>query len=166
MDMLNVWHGRISAAANFLGAILIVLVMLLIVADVGGRAFLGVPLFGVPEIVKMAVVAIAWLQMAYTLRIGAHLRTTIIIERMPPAVARASDLVASLMGALMFGLIVYSAWPQMAEAWRIGEFEGDYPVRVPTAPVHTILILGAVLTAIQFLLAFAECAGLTRKERG
>ena len=164
MTLVGRWVGRVSAAANFLGAVFIVLIMLLIVADVTGRAFFGAPLFGVPEIVKMAVVAIAWLQMAYTLRIGSHLRTTILVERMPPAMQRVSNAAAALLGALMFALIIYSAWDNMAEAWAIGEFEGDYPMRVPTAPVHTILIIGAALTAVQFLLTLFEPLGTQRSE--
>jgi|GEM_PF-3269103 len=76
-------HASACALLNLLGAITLVLIVFLICVDVIGRAFFGSPLFGVPEIVKMSVVAIAWFQMAHTLRIGAHLRTTVLIDRLP-----------------------------------------------------------------------------------
>jgi TRAP-type C4-dicarboxylate transport system permease small subunit len=94
--------------------------------------------------------------MAHTLRIGAHLRSTILVERMPPAARRAVEIVSCLMGALMFALIVYSGWDNMIESWRIGEFEGEEPVRVPTAPIRSLVLIGAALTSIQFLIMLAD----------
>ena len=153
--LVKLLHG-LMATLNVIGAIWVLLIMLLISVDVCGRAFFNAPLFGVPEIVKISVVGLVWCQMAHTLKIGAHLRSTILVDRMPPAARRAMEIIACLMGALMFALIVYSGWDTMAEAWRIGEFEGEEPVRVPTAPVRTLVLIGAALTAIQFLIMLAD----------
>jgi hypothetical protein len=38
----------------------------------------------------------------------------------------------------------------------MGEFEGELPVRVPTYPLRSIVLLGAGLTALQFALMAAE----------
>lgn len=144
------------SALNLVGAIWVMLIMLLITADVCGRAFFNAPLVGVPEIVKVSVVGIVWCMMAHTLRIGAHLKSTILLDRMSPVVKRAVELFGCLLGVVMFSLIVYSGWDQMIDAWRIGEFEGEMPVRVPTYPVRSLVILGAALTAIQFLVMVIE----------
>lgn len=152
---LRLFHWLLSAL-NLLGAIWVVLIMLLITADVGGRAFFNAPLAGVPEIVKISVVGLVWCMMAHTLKIDAHLRSTILLDRMSPGGRRSVEFVACLLGAVMFGLIVYSGWDQMIEAWRIGEFEGEEPVRVPTYPVRSLVVLGAALTALQFLVMLAE----------
>lgn len=165
MESMLKWHAGLAGLLNFLGAITIALMALLICADVVGRAFFGLPIFGVPEIVKISVVAIAWLQMAHTLRIGAHLRTTVLVDRMSGRARRIATIIATLLGMAMFALIVYAGWHNMVEAWRIGEFEGDHPVRVPTAPVHTIVLLGAALTAIQFAVLLAEAIGVKDPER-
>lgn len=144
------------AALNLAGAVWVVLIMLLITADVGGRALFNAPLAGVPEIVKISVVALVWCMMPHTLKIGAHLRSTILLDRMPPAGRRLVEVLACLLGAAMFGLIAYSGWDHMIEAWRIGEFEGEDPVRVPTYPVRSLVVIGAALTAMQFLVMLAE----------
>lgn len=141
---------------NMLGAVWVVLIMLLITVDVIGRAFFNSPLFGVPEIVKISVVGLVWCMMAHTLMIGAHLRSTILLDRMSPSVKRWIEIVSCLMGVVMFALIVYSGWDQMIEAWRVGEFEGEEPVRVPTAPVRSLVLIGAALTSIQFLVMLIE----------
>lgn len=155
--LVRLLHGLMSLL-NMLGAIWVILIMLLITVDVTGRAFFDSPLFGVPEIVKISVVGLVWCQMAHTLKIGAHLRSTILLDRMPPAVQRVIEILACLLGAIMFGLIVYSGWDNTIESWRIGEFEGEEPVRVPTAPVRTLVLIGAALTATQFLIMLVDVA--------
>lgn len=156
-SLVRLLHG-LMALLNMLGAVWVILIMLLITVDVTGRAFFDSPLFGVPEIVKISVVGLVWCQMAHTLKIGAHLRSTILLDRMPPAVQRVIEVLACLLGAIMFGLIVYSGWDNTIESWRIGEFEGEEPVRVPTAPVRTLVLIGAALTAIQFLVMLVDVA--------
>lgn len=153
--LVKLLHG-LMASLNILGAVWVLLIMLLITVDVVGRAFFNSPLFGVPEIVKISVVGLVWCQMAHTLKIGAHLRSTILVDRMPPAARRTIEILSCILGAIMFGLIVYSGWDTTAEAWRIGEFEGEEPVRVPTAPVRTLVLIGAALTAVQFVIMLAE----------
>jgi len=146
----------LMASLNVIGAIWVFLIMLLITVDVVGRAFFNSPLFGVPEIVKISVVGLVWCQMAHTLRIGAHLRSTILLDRMPPAAQRSIEILSCVLGAVMFALIVYSGWDNTIDAWRIGEFEGEEPVRVPTAPIRTLVLIGAALTALQFLVMLVD----------
>ncbi len=143
---------RVMAVLNVAGSVWVVLLMLLVSADVVGRAAFNAPLFGVPEIVKVSVVGLVWCQIPHTLRIGAHLRSTVLLDRMPAPARRAVEILSCLLGAVTFGLIVYSGWDNTIEAWRIGEFEGEEPVRVPTYPIRTLVLLGAALTAIQFAL--------------
>ncbi|OGA80055.1 MAG: hypothetical protein A3G81_33710 [Betaproteobacteria bacterium RIFCSPLOWO2_12_FULL_65_14] len=140
------------AALNVVGSIWVVLLMVLVSADVVGRAAFNAPLFGVPEIVKVSVVGLVWCQIPHTLRIGAHLRSTVLLQRMPAPARRGVEILSYLLGAVTFALIVYSGWDNTVEAWRIGEFEGEEPVRVPTYPIRTLVLLGAALTAIQFTL--------------
>jgi len=155
--LVKLLHG-LMASLNILGAVWVLVIMALITVDVVGRAFFNSPLFGVPEIVKISVVGLVWCQMAHTLKIGAHLRSTILVDRMPPAARRTIEIISCILGALMFALIVYSGWDAMTEAWRIGEFEGEEPVRVPTAPIRTLVLIGAALTAIQFVIMLVDLA--------
>lgn len=146
----------VMTALNVIGSIWVLLLMLLITVDVIGRAFFNAPLFGVPEIVKVSVVGIVWCMMAHTLRIGAHLRSTFLLDRMPPSVRRLIEIISCLMGIAIFALIVYSGWNNTIESWRIGEFEGEAPARVPTYPIRSLVLIGAALTAIQFLVMLVD----------
>jgi len=144
------YYHRILSTLNFAASILILAIMLVITADVAGRAFLGQPLHGVPELTKFSVVCMVWLQMAYTLWTGKHLRSTLLLEMMGDAGRRGVLILNSALGAVLMLLIAYYSYPEMMRAWRIGAFEGEHPVRIPTWPIWAIVVGGSALTAIEY----------------
>lgn len=146
------------AGLNAVGSAWVAALTVLICADILGRVLFKFPLVGVPEIVKVSIVAIVWLQIPHTLKTGGHLRSDVLLRFLSRRSRAAVDLFACLLGALIFGLLVYSGWDTMIQAWEMGEFEGELPVRVPTYPLRSIVLLGAGLTALQFLLMAAEAA--------
>src|SRR3989338_1924478 len=75
-------HHRVMAVLNAIGTAWVAAITVLICDDVLGRALFSFPLIGVPEIVKVSVVAIVWLQMAHTLKIGGHLRSDVVLSRL------------------------------------------------------------------------------------
>ena len=157
-------HHRVMAVLNAIGTAWVAAITVLICADVLGRALFSFPLIGVPEIVKVSVVAIVWLQMAHTLKIGGHLRSAVVLGRLSRRSRSILNLLAYALGALVFGLLVFSGWNTMILAWEMGEFEGEEPVRVPTYPLRSIVLLGAGLTSLQFLLmAVGVIGGMLRR---
>jgi TRAP-type mannitol/chloroaromatic compound transport system permease small subunit len=149
-------HYGLMAGLNAIGSAWVAAITVLICADILGRVLFQSPVVGVPEIVKVSIVAIVWLQIPHTLKTGGHLRSDIVLRFLSGRSRAAVDLFAYLLGALIFGLLVYSDWDTMIQAWEMGEFEGELPVRVPTYPLRSIVLLGAGLTALQFLLMAGE----------
>ena len=149
--MTRSFHNLL-AGLNTLASIWVLFIVGLISADVIGRAAFNSPLPGVPEIVRFSIVGMVWLQMAYTLRNGNHLRTTLLLGMMPPLAQRAVLIANSLVGIGLFVLITWLGWIEMAKSFEIGAFEGEHPVRIPIWPVWGILVGGAALTALQFAL--------------
>jgi len=143
-------YHRFLSTLNFTASILIVAIMLVITTDVAGRAFFGRPLYGVPELTKFSVVCMVWLQMAYTLRTGKHLRSTLLLNMMGGPGRRVVLVVNCILGAVLMGMIAYYSYPEMLRAWRIGAFEGEHPVRIPTWPIWAIVVGGSALTAIEY----------------
>ena len=158
-------HYKAMAVLNAIGTAWVAGITVLICSDILGRALFSFPIIGVPEIVKVSVGAIVWLQMAHTLKIGGHLRSDVILGRLPRRGRAIMNLVAYALGAVTFGLRGFSGWPTKILAWEMGEFEGELPVRVPTYPLRSIVLLGAALTSLQFVLLAAEVVGgmLTRR---
>lgn len=144
------------AGLNAVGSVWVAAITVLVCADILGRLLFQYPLVGVPEIVKVSIVAIVWLQIPHTLKTGGHLRSDVVTRFLSSRNRALVDLFAYVLGAIIFGLLVYSGWDTMIQAWEMGEFEGELPVRVPTYPLRSIVLLGAALTALQFLLMAAE----------
>jgi len=162
---VRLMHG-LMAVMNAAGTAWISVITVLICSDILGRILFNHPIIGVPEIVKVSVVALVWLQMAHTLKIGGHIRSDVILDRLPPRGKALVNVIAAALGTLVFGFLVYAGWPNMMEGWRIGEFEGELPVRVTTYPVRTILILGAGLTGCEFVLYGWRSLRLALKRTG
>jgi hypothetical protein len=55
------------------------------------------------------------------------------------------------LGRPGFPTVLYGSWPNMIHAWVIGEFEGEGAIRFPVYPMRTILIVGSVVLALEFL---------------
>jgi len=149
MDRL---FGGLVSGMNVVASVSVLALMALISADVIGRGGFNSPIPGVPEIVKFSIVAMVWLQMAYTLRVRKHLRTTIGLALMPAAGQRAVLVLNSLVGVAMFACIAWLSVDELASSWEFDSFEGAYPVRIPVWPLWAVLVAGASLTAIQYAL--------------
>lgn len=144
------------AGLNAVGTVWVAAITVLICADILGRVLFSFPITGVPEIVKVSIVAIVWLQIPHTLRIGGHLRSDIVLRALSGRGRAIVNLFSYALGALVFGLLVFSGWDTMIQAWEMGEFEGELPVRIPTYPLRSIVLLCAGLTCLQFLLMAVE----------
>lgn len=144
--------GGLVSGLNLVASLWVLMLVALVSADVIGRGAFNSPIPGVPEMVKFSIVGMVWLQMAFTLRAGKHLRTTIGLSLMPAAGQRAVLVLNALVGVAMFAFIAWLGVDEMVASWEIGAFEGEHPVRIPVSPLWAVLVAGACLTAIQYAL--------------
>ena len=156
LSYLTAIFYRVIDVLNAIGTAWVAAMMILICGDIFGRALFNSPIIGVPEIVRVSVVGIVWLQMAYTLKIGAHLRSNILLDRMSIKWQHIVEIIGCILGVLVFSLAAYTSWDVMIEGWRIKEFEGELPVRVPVYPIRTIVLIGTFLTMIQFVIILGQ----------
>ena len=138
----------LNAAATFM----VFLIMLMVTADVFGRGFFNSPVMGTAEIVRNLVVVICFLQIGHVLRQNRHIRSTLIVQRLPPLGTELVQILTSAVGLALFVMLFKGGWGLNWTAWVIHEYEGEGALNVPTYPVRTIILLGAVLMSIQFAL--------------
>lgn len=141
---------KIVSVSNVLGSLWICFLMLVITYDVGGRTFFHHPIVGTPEIVSNSIVAIAFLQIAYVLMAGRHVRATVLYDKFGDKGRAVLDMLAYLIGLALFVALVFSSWKLFVTAVRVGEFEGEGAMRVPTSPVRFLILYGSVLMFLQF----------------
>ena len=146
----------VLALLNGIGSVCLIGLMVLIIGDVTGRVALDHPVPGVPEIVKLSIVGIVWLQFAYTLRTDRHLRTTLVFDLLPAAWKRVVYALNCAAGFAVFGLIIWYSQDNVVDTYRWQTFEGEDPVRIPVWPVWTLVVLGAGLTGIEYLIQLSK----------
>lgn len=133
-------------------ATLAFLLSFLVVADVVGRTAFGAPVKGTPEIVSMSIVIICFLQASYAIRSGGMLHVDVVPALLPPRLRAALTAFGSLLGLAFFGVVLYGGLDPLAHAWASDEYEGEGALRVPTWPARFVVILGAGLAALDYLL--------------
>lgn len=150
------WFGAITSILNVIGTILILAMAVAVNADVVGRNMFNRPLPGVLEFVGLAIVAIVFLQMANTLREDRHVSNDILMSFVVashPRLAAAYYAIAFLIGAALMALIVWFMWPYLTEAYERGYYKGTTGlIEIPTWPFLSAVVIGAAMTAIQFLI--------------
>ena len=156
-----VWRRLLTFEAlvsglNSLGSLWIVVLMVVINIDIMGRTALNMPLRGVPELVKLSVVAIVFIQLGHTLRSGRMTRSDgllRILRTRLPRLSHALTLVFNLVSAGLFALVFEASYPFFVEAWSTGEYAGIQGyVSYPVWPVRLIILIGCAVAAIQYCL--------------
>jgi TRAP-type mannitol/chloroaromatic compound transport system permease small subunit len=148
--------GRLEAALAAIGTGWILVLMLLICADIIGRAAFKAPILGVPEMVQFSIVGIVFLQLPLTLRTGALTRSDILlgaVKRKAPRLGHGLQFAFDLTGCALLTIIVVTTLPLARQAFANREFFGSTGVvHIPTGPLKMIIILGCAAMALQFLL--------------
>lgn len=147
---------------NAVGTVWIFVLMLMIVADIGGRFLFNAPIPGVTELVSLSIVGIVFLQIASTVRAGRLTRSDAALAGWRirrPAAARIVELISYGLGATLLGILAHASWPAFVRAWTHGEYVGSLGYfTAPTWPVRFVVFLGSVILALQFLIEFVRHA--------
>lgn len=142
---------RIARTIHLLSAFWTLGLAALIFIDVMGRQLFTAPLPGTKEIIQNSVVTITFLQIPLAIYSGSMLRTTILADAVPAFARRLLRTIAMILGFAVFMGILWSTWPSFWDAYRIGEYEGEGALRVPTWPVRGMVLLTSVFAAYAYL---------------
>ncbi|SLN12728.1 Tripartite ATP-independent periplasmic transporters, DctQ component [Roseivivax jejudonensis] len=146
--------GLIGLSA-FLGALGALVEVVVIVADVVGRA-LGAPLFGSQDLITMTLVIVVFGGMAVCDRVGGHISVDVLERRFPDGLNRAINIGSALLGAVIFAFIA-GAVAQSAGLSRMLNLSTNL-LGLPKAWFQYALCALAVITALGMLLRAAELA--------
>lgn len=140
------WNAviKVTRAIHLFSAFWTLALAFLIFGDVMGRTLFTRPIPGTKELLQNSVVAITFLQLPLAIYSGSMLRTSIFADAVPTVVRRLLPTAGALLGLVLFIGLIWSTWPSFWDAYRIGEYEGEGALRVPTWPVRgTVLVMSA-----------------------
>lgn len=162
---LRFFLDQVTMALNVMGTLLIVAVMLLVNADVIGRSFLASPISGVPEMVSMSIVAIVFLQVGQTFRMGRLTRSEAILgtlARRYPRVRSFVELVFCIAAIGIMWQLLSASTPLFVKSWVRGTFEGTIgDFTAPIWPIKLIILIGCVTLIVQLVIAAVLAAHAT-----
>ena len=141
-------YNKTLFVLNYISVICIFAVSLLVFSDVVGRYFFNNPIPGTTEIVKCMIIIIVFLGLAYTFQQERHIRTVLILDRMPPAQKRWVEIIACLIGIGVFTLLCITSIEAAWDSIEAGEYDG-VQVRVPVYPTRLAVALGSSLLVVQ-----------------
>ncbi|MBY4892784.1 TRAP transporter small permease [Rhodobacteraceae bacterium N5(2021)] len=142
---------KISRGIHLISAFWTMALALLIFCDVMGRQLFGAPVPGTKEILQNSVVTIAFLQLPLAIYSGSMLRTSIFADAVPAALRRILRTITALLGIAVFAALVWSTSDSFFDAYRIGEYEGEGSLRVPTWPVRGTVMVMSAFVALAYL---------------
>lgn len=127
----------------------IVLITVMILAQIVGRWF-GIIIPSTEDFSGYLLAAASFLALAYTFRLGGHIRVTLLIHALPSAWQRRLMLLSLLVFVLVVGYGAYHLSYLVYESWLYEELSQGYipvPLWMPQLP----MALGAVLFFIALL---------------
>lgn len=149
-----------TMALNVVGTLLILAIMILVNADVIGRGALGLPISGVPEMVSMSIVAIVFLQVAHTFRMGKLTRSDAVLGLIESRSPRFRALIEFIFCCSAIGIMVQllnASWPLFMKSWTRNTFEGTIgDFTAPIWPVKFIILIGCAALIVQLILSASD----------
>jgi C4-dicarboxylate transporter DctM subunit len=154
--------GYVLSGLNGLGTIWIFVMMVLINADVLGRALFNAPIRGVPLIISLSIIAVVFLQLPDSLRNGRVTRNEVVLTRLERRGSRwlhSLQAVFHLGGAVLMTVIVVYGIPLFEKAWKSNAYFGNLgDFTFAEWPINLVVLIGAVGVGAQFLVLFIRDA--------
>lgn len=121
----------------------------LVVIQVTGR-LLGVLVPGADDLAGYALMASTFLALASTLRVGVHIRVTLLARHVSPGQRRALELWCLGLGAV---ICAYLTWHVVDMAWDARQFgeRSTGNLSVPLWMPQSIMALGVLILTIAFV---------------
>ncbi len=148
---------KFESVLNLIAALVILAVMFIGVFQVFGRKLINLPVPGYVDVIEFVMTVFAFLSIAYTQRLGGHVRMEIIIKRFR---GRALWIVEFLGTLTVIGIVAILAWfgyEHFLRAWNIGDSTID--IEIPLWPSK---LLVPVAFAILLVRLFIQLLGFLR----
>lgn len=135
--------------AAALACISVLLIAVLMIGQSILREF-GVRTGAVNDVVAWLCAAAAFLGMPYAFKQGDFVRVTLLLERLPPAAARAMEVAALAVASVAVTYLAYWATRFTWESWRFNDMATGL-LALPLWIPQTTFVIGAWLLAVAVL---------------
>lgn len=145
------------------GGSLILALMFLAVAQILGRKFLNMPVFGFIDLVEQAMAVFAFMGIAYCQRLGGHIRMDIVVGALKGRALWMVEIIAVVFMLLLTAALTLGSWLHFKRAFDNGDSSIDiglplWPAKLLVPLALSILGLRLVMQLWGYSRAFIENA--------
>lgn len=141
---VNRFAWRIENALSLVSAALILFAMLLVSAEVISRKFFNTPIPGQLELGELLMPPIIFLAIAYTQSTGGHVRMTIVIDHLPPALRHFMEILVKVLAIAIYTVLCFYSAKYAYRTWQFHD--------VTMSPPYFIIWPSAIMVPIGIFL--------------
>ncbi len=148
--------NALAIAANALGTLVVLALVVILNVDVIARGLFSAPLRGTYEMVQFSVVLIVFLQLADVVRVDRLTRSDGFLNLMHarrPGLTAGVRRIINAISAIFMGLIAYITFPEFLHMWDTQDYFGVPGLfTLPWWPVKLVIATGTALACLIFTL--------------
>ncbi|MGR3540482.1 MAG: TRAP transporter small permease subunit [Hasllibacter sp.] len=143
LSRLDLALHRVEGWLALVAGLAVLGLMALAVLSVGGRNFFNRPLPGYVDWIELAMPFIAFLAIAYTQRLGGHVRMDIVIGRLGGRTLWAAEWLTTLLTLILILALTWGTWQHFGRSfdWGAPRFSRDSSIDIglPLWPAKLIV---------------------------
>jgi C4-dicarboxylate transporter DctQ subunit len=150
LSLADRWYFRLESWLNLAGGIVVFLLVMLATINVLGRWLFSLPVDGYIDWVEQAMAFMAFLGIAYTQRLGGHIRMDILLSRLHGRWLWLVELVSVGLMLLVTLALIYGSYLHFWRAFDIGDSSLD--INLPTWPAKLVVPIALSVLALRLML--------------
>ncbi len=150
LSLLDRLLFKLESGLNLLGGIVIFLLIFLATANVLGRWLFDMPINGYIDWVEQSMAFMAFLGIAYTQRLGGHIRMDMLVSRLHGARLWLVELFSALLMLLVTLALIYGSYLHFWRAYSIGDSSLD--IDLPVWPAKFVVPFALTVLALRIML--------------
>jgi len=141
---------RFETVLTVISGLVIFVLVFMASANVLGRWLFNMPIDGYVDWVEQAMAFFAFLGLAYTQRMGGHIRMDMLIGHLKGRLLWASELVSVVLMLMVTLALIYGSYLHFYRAYTIGDSSLD--IDLPTWPAKLVVPVALTIFALRLLL--------------
>ena len=150
LSLLDRTFFKLESLLNLIGGLVIFLLIFLATANVLGRWIFDMPINGYIDWVEQSMAFMAFLGIAYTKRLGGHIRMDMLVSRLHGAKLWLVELISSILMLLITLILIYGSYLHFLRAYDIGDSSVD--IDLPTWPAKLVVPFALSVLALRLML--------------
>lgn len=150
LSRLDALYFKLERFLTLVGGIVILLLVFLAVTNILGRWFFDKPIDGYIDWVEQAMAFMAFMGIAYTQRLGGHIRMDIVVGVLKGRVLWCVELISTIVMLILTLLLTYGSYLHFLRAYTIGDSSLD--IDLPTWPAKLIVPVAFLVLSLRLIL--------------